>query len=126
MKETVRRVYDYTRLLILTVRVGGETIDGILLEFAVLLTHLRSLEPCSESNARELHRSPLAESRISLQADSFFRYGLSPSASHLPTSRNCSRPRMWLVFRRMHRERPEYCASALVHEDRRDLPDKVS
>jgi len=32
--------------LLLTVRVGGEAIDGILLEFAVLLTHLRSLEPC--------------------------------------------------------------------------------
>lgn len=31
--------------LLLTVRVGGESIDGILLELAVLLAHLRSPAP---------------------------------------------------------------------------------
>lgn len=36
----------YGGLLLLTVRVGGESIDGILLELAVLLTHLRSLVLC--------------------------------------------------------------------------------
>lgn len=46
IKEMVLGVRQLRRLLLLTVRVGGETIDGILLELAVLLTHLRSLEPC--------------------------------------------------------------------------------
>ena len=42
----VLSIRQLKRLLLLTVRVGGEAIDGILLELAVLLTHLRSLEPC--------------------------------------------------------------------------------
>lgn len=37
----------YGGLLLLTVRVGGETIDGILLELAVLLAHLGSLALCA-------------------------------------------------------------------------------
>lgn len=40
-----RGAYNGLRgLLLLTVRVGGETIDGILLELAVFLAHPRSLE----------------------------------------------------------------------------------
>jgi len=46
IKEMVLSIRQLKRLLLLTVRVGGEAIDGILLELAVLLTHLRSLEPC--------------------------------------------------------------------------------
>lgn len=49
-------------LLLLTVRVGGESIDGILLELAVLLAHLCSLVLCVDSNARDLHRSFVVES----------------------------------------------------------------
>lgn len=76
------------------------------------------------SNARELHRSPLAESRTSLHADSFFRCTDShrpPCISRLRVNLQSTGPGMWLVFRRMltsGRTTGILYASALVHEDR--------
>jgi len=79
------------------------------------------------SNARDLHQSPLVESRDSASTLDFFRCGFSPSASHLAISSKLQSTELEGSSDGCTGNDEEYDASALVsRKDRKDsLDDEV-